>query len=222
MMLCYNKESGKLYHANSAPAIDVLFHSYDDKGFKESEAINVGDTGFSVVIRSNFGYGNASYLQFKATYETSRLLDFYAGYQNIHSLPFFMVVPTTDNWEKLFSKIEEVFNQRETWNSNSFTKFLIKFDSDYSNLSDEELEKKSNLIIGMIVTALYGRIAVSSANNPLLKPLLIKMCKVGLNIIRKKITGDGFQRLSEENRKKGMDTIYAFLKDINQEQLLFV
>lgn len=46
MMLCYNKESGKLYHANSAPAIDVLFHSYDDKGFKESEAINVGDTGF--------------------------------------------------------------------------------------------------------------------------------------------------------------------------------
>ena len=28
--------------------------------------------------------------------------------------------------------------------------------------------------------------------------------------------------LSEENRKKGMDTIYAFLKDINQEQLLFV
>ena len=58
--------------------------------------------------------------------------------------------------------------------------------------------------------------------NPLLKPLLIKMCKVGLNIIRKKITGNGFQRLSEENRQKGMDTIYAFLKDINQEQLLFV
>ena len=101
-------------------------------------------------------------------------------------------------------------------------KFLINFDSDYSNLNDEELEKKSNLIIGKIVTALYGRIAVSLANNPLLKPLLIKMCKVGLNIIRKKITGNGFQRLSEENRKKGMDTIYAFLKDINQEQLLFV
>ena len=50
----------------TAPAIDVLFHSYDDKGFKESEAINVGDTGFSVVIKSNFGYGNASYLQFKS------------------------------------------------------------------------------------------------------------------------------------------------------------
>ena len=30
----------------------------------------------------------------KATYETSRLLDFDAGYQNINSLPFFMVVPT--------------------------------------------------------------------------------------------------------------------------------
>ena len=221
MVLCYNKESGKLYHANSAPATDVLFNSYEDKGFKESEKINVAGTGFSFVIKSNFGYGNASYLQFKATYETSCLLDFDAGYQNIHSLPFFMVVPTTDNWEKLFSKIEEVFNQRETWNSNSFTKFLISFDSDYSNLNDEELEKKSNLIIGKIVTALYGRIAVSLANNPLLKPLLIKMCKVGLKIIRKKTTGDGFLRLSEENRKKGMDTIYDFLKEINHEYLLF-
>lgn len=37
MVLCYNKESGKLYHANSAPATDVLFNSYEDKGFKESE-----------------------------------------------------------------------------------------------------------------------------------------------------------------------------------------
>lgn len=57
--------------------------------------------------------------------------------------------------------------------------------------------------------------------NPMLKPLLIKMCKVGLKIIRKKTTGDGFLRLSEENRKKGMDTIYDFLKEINHEYLLF-
>ena len=62
MVLCYNKESGKLYHANSAPATDVLFNSYEDKGFKESEKINVAGTGFSFVIKSNFGYGNASYL----------------------------------------------------------------------------------------------------------------------------------------------------------------
>lgn len=55
----------------------------------------------------------------------------------------------------------------------------------------------------------------------MLKPLLIKMCKVGLKIIRKKTTGDGFMRLSEENRKKGMDTIYDFLKEINHEYLLF-
>jgi len=221
MMLCYNKECNKLYHANSAPTTDVLFHSYEDKGFKESENINLGDTGFSFIIRSNFGYGNASYLQFRATYNTCKLYDYEAGYQKDIWLPIFKFEPTSDNWSKLFCKIEDVFYQRETWNNNSFTKFLICFDSDYSNLNDEELEKKSNLIIGKIVTALYGRIAVSLANNPLLKPLLIKMCKVGLKIIRKKITGEGFQRLSEENKKKGMDTIYAFLKEINQEHLLF-
>lgn len=78
MVLCYNKESGKLYHANSAPATDVLFNSYEDKGFKESEKINVAGTGFSFVIKSNFGYGNASYLQFNATYESNQLFDFEA------------------------------------------------------------------------------------------------------------------------------------------------
>lgn len=80
-MLCYNKECNMLYHANSAPTADVLFHCYEDKGFKESENIYVGETGFSFVIRSNFGYGNASYLQFRAIYNTCKLYDYEAGYQ---------------------------------------------------------------------------------------------------------------------------------------------
>lgn len=221
MMLCYNKESNKLYHANSAPSADILFHCYEDKGFKESENINVGDTGFSFIIRSNFGYGNASYLQFRATYNTCKLYDYEAGYQKDIWLPIFKFEPSPDNWDKLFYKIEEVFIQRETWNSNSFTKFLIWFDSEYSNLKEEEQEKKSNLIIGQIVTTLYGGIAKSMSFNPMTNTLLIKMCKVGLKIIRKKITGDGFHRLSNENRKKGMDAIYTFLKETNQEHLLF-
>lgn len=115
----------------------------------------------------------------------------------------------------------QVFIQRESWNSNSLTKFLIWFDSEFSNLKEEELEKKPNLIVGQISTALHDGIARSMSFNPMLKPLLIKMCKVGLKIIRKKTTGDGFMRLSEENRKKGMDTIYDFLKEINHEYLLF-
>ena len=221
MVLCYNKESGKLYHANSAPATDVLFNSYEDKGFKESEKINVAGTGFSFVIKSNFGYGNASYLLFKATYESNQLFDFETDCCNKNSLPFFSVPPTTKNWDKLFCKIEEVFSQRETWNVNSFTKFLIWFDSEYSNLNDEEIEKKPNFIMGKIITALYGRIPISLSANPLLEPYLIKMCKVGLKIVRKNITGSAFQKLSEENRKKGMDAIYMFLKYSNLEQLLF-
>lgn len=136
-------------------------------------------------------------------------------------LPIFKFEPNPDNWNKLFCKIEEVFIQRETWNSNSFTKFLIWFDSEYSNFKEEELEKKPNLIVCQIATALYDGIAKSMFFNPMVKPLLIRMCKVGLKIIRKKTTGDGFMRLSEENRKTGMDTIYAFLKEINQEHLLF-
>lgn len=221
MVLCYNKESGKLYHANSAPATDVLFNSYEDKGFKESEKINVVGTGFSFVIKSNFGYGNASYLQFKATYESNQLFDFEADCYSNNSLPFFSVPPTTENWDKLFCKIEKVFYQRETWNVNSFTKFLISFDSEYSNLNDEEIEKKPNFIMEKIITALYGRFPISLSANPLLEPYLIKMCKVGLKIVRKNIAGNAFQKLSEENRKKGMDAIYMFLKYSNLEQLLF-
>lgn len=221
MVLCYNKESGKLYHANSAPATDVLFNSYEDKGFKESEKINVVGTGFSFVIKSNFGYGNASYLQFKATYESNQLFDFEADCCSNNSLPFFSVPPTTENWDKLFCKIEKVFYQRETWNVNSFTKFLISFDSEYSNLNDEEIEKKPNFIMEKIITALYGRFPISLSANPLLEPYLIKMCKVGLKIVRKNIAGNAFQKLSEENRKKGMDAIYMFLKYSNLEQLLF-
>lgn len=220
-MLCYNKECNMLYHANSAPTADVLFHCYEDKGFKESENIYVGETGFSFVIRSNFGYGNASYLQFRATYNTCKLYDYEAGYQKENWLPIFKFEPNPDNWDKLFCKIEEVFIQRESWNCNSLTKFLIWFDSEFSNHKEEELEKKPNLIVGQISTALHDGIARSMSFNPMLKPLLIKMCKVGLKIIRKKTTGDGFLRLSEENRKKGMDTIYDFLKEINHEYLLF-
>ena len=72
-----------------------------------------------------------------------------------------------------------------------------------------------------LISALYGRIPISLSANPLLEPYLIKMCKVGLKIVRKNITGSAFQKLSEENRKKGMDAIYMFLKYSNLEQLLF-
>ena len=152
---------------------------------------------------------------------SNQLFDFETDCCSKNSLPFFSVPPTTENWDKLFCKIEEVFSQRETWNVNSFTKFLIWFDSEYSNLNDEEIEKKPNFIMGKIITALYGRIPISLSANPLLEPYLIKMCKVGLKIVRKNITGSAFQKLSEENRKKGMDAIYMFLKYSNLEQLLF-
>ena len=216
MILCYNEERRKLYHASSAPSKDVLFHTYEDKGYKESDNINVGETGFSFIIKSNFGYGSASYLQFVASFGPSKLFDFELG-----CLPFFWVVPTADNWDKLFCKIEDVFEQRETWNCKSLTRYLLGFDSKYSKLDNNELEKKSDLIIGQIVRALHEKTTICLAANPLLKPYLVTMCKVGLKIIRGKITGVGFQTLSEENEEKGMDAIYGFLKEIKEEKLLF-
>lgn len=73
-----------------------------------------------------------------------------------------------------------------------------------------KLKRNRIFIMEKIITALYGRIPISLSANPLLEPYLIKMCKVGLKIVRKNITGSAFQKLSEENRKKGMDAIYMF------------
>lgn len=56
--------------------------------------------------------------------------------------------------------------------------------------------------MGKIITALYGRIPISLSANPLLEPYLIKMCKVGLKIVRKNITGSAFQNFLKKTERK--------------------
>lgn len=220
MFLCYNKDENKLYHGEIASTEDIIFTSYDDTGWKNNDIL-VDGSGLSFHIYSNFGYKSKSYLYFTATFYGQSLYDYEKGRETEKLLPLFSTTPTPCNWCDLFYKMENIFDQKESWNSNSLTRFLIRLNSELENLDDKDLEPKANSIIRQISTTLYGRTAISLAHNPLVEATLIQTCKIGLNIIRKNMAGCGFDNLLEPDRKTCMDTIYYFLRQTNHEHIIF-
>lgn len=222
MYLCYNKETDKLYHSECAPSEEILLVSYDDKGWKHSDEISIVDSSFTFRILSNFGYGSKSYLHFVAKYKDNQLYDF-EGSLSANKMKLFSVSPFPNKWEELFQKLEQVYTEKEMWNINSFSRSLFAFNSDFSNLDDSELNKKSNLILSKISMLLgVNDVAVTQCANPLVAPCLEKACLLGIKIIRNNLIGIGCEVLSEDNRKEGLDIIYNFLKKTNQEKLLFI
>lgn len=220
MFLCYNKETDKLYHSECAPSEEILFCSYEEKGWKHSEEISIAESGFTFRVLSNFGYGGKSYLHFVAKYKDCQLYDFEAC-SSIDAVNLFSVSLLPDKWEELFQKLERVYSEKECWNINSFSRALFSFDSEFSNIDESELGKKSNLILRKISVLLSKDFVVNQSANPLVAPYLKNTCLLGVKIIRKNLTGIGCESLSEDNRKKGLDIIYNFLKKTDQELLLF-
>lgn len=220
MYLYYNKEKDIIYHSDSPHSDEILFCSYEENGWKQSDEISIADSGFTFRILSNFGYGSKSYFHFVAKYKDCLLCDF-EGSSSTVAVNRFSVQLLPDKWEQLFLKLEQVYSEKECWNINSFSRALFSFDSDISNLDESELGKKSNLILRKISLFLSTEFAVNQSANPLVAPYLKNICSLGVKIIRYNLVGVGCEVLSEDNRKESLDVIYNFLKKTNQEQLLF-
>ena len=216
MFLCYNKETDKLFHSVHLLARG-LCRSHEEKGWQDSGDIAIEETDFVFRIRTNFGYGSKSYMYFIATYRGNELYDF-EGSLSPKTMTKFYVPASPDNWYELFSKLEMVYAEKECWNTNSFSRSLLAFDS----MDESEYEEDANLIIQHISTLLSESVPTAQTANPLLAPYIKKMCMLGIKIIRNNFTGVGCQKLSGEIGRKGLDIIYNFLKKTNQEQLLFV
>ena len=76
MYLYYNKEKDIIYHSDSPHSDEILFCSYEENGWKQSDEISIADSGFTFRILSNFGYGSKSYFHFVAKYKDCLLCDF--------------------------------------------------------------------------------------------------------------------------------------------------
>lgn len=125
--LCYNKKSDTLYISDSALTEETLFESYDDKGlYHDKPEFIIPGTTFSVKIKSNFEYGNASYLRAYIIYNNKPLFDFYNWSKVLQPNKYlrFEVVPNAQNWKYLFQKIIDVYNARNDWNYNAITEGL--------------------------------------------------------------------------------------------------
>lgn len=76
MYLYYNKEKDIIYHSDSPHSDEILFCSYEENGWKQSDEISIADSGFTFRILSNFGYRSKSYFHFVAKYKDCLLCDF--------------------------------------------------------------------------------------------------------------------------------------------------
>lgn len=126
LKLCYNKEKELLYISEWSYAQDILFESYDKKGYSSNKPqFVIPQTNFSIKIETNFGYNNASYLRALMCYNSVPLLNFDNWCDSLNGdLHYFQVEATPDNWKELFQLIIKVYNERDSWNNNNTIKGL--------------------------------------------------------------------------------------------------
>ena len=84
MYLYYNKEKDIIYHSDSPHSDEILFCSYEENGWKQSDEISIADSGFTFRILSNFGYGSKSYFHFVAKYKDCLLLLEYYSFSSLN------------------------------------------------------------------------------------------------------------------------------------------
>lgn len=105
----------------------TLFESYEEKGYDKNRAsVTIGNSGFTFCIETNFGYGQRSYLRFKAEYNGSVLYCFQSKsgeYSHATPSPYFNVEPDPENWDKLFDLLCHVYKSKESWNVNECLKW---------------------------------------------------------------------------------------------------
>lgn len=116
--LCYDKAKDKLYIGHST-GINVLFESHEEKGYNHQSQFSIPETNFRIKIESNFKRGNKFILRALMWYHDIPLLNFHNWWNCLNfNLHHFEVKPTFENWDELFSKIIEVYKQKDSWNHN--------------------------------------------------------------------------------------------------------
>lgn len=128
--LNYSKTNDTLSVGDSVQNSDLIqiFESYEDKGYdKNRPCVTVGESGFTFTIETNFGYGKKSFLRFRVEYNGNILYCFrnrHGEYNHAIPSPYFNFEPEPESWDKLFTTLCYVYNNKEYWNVNECLKWL--------------------------------------------------------------------------------------------------
>lgn len=140
--LCYSKENGlytKRLAENNSPEY-LLFRPHGYAGW-HNDTITIPEKNINIHIRSNFGYGNKSYLKAIIEREGRTLLDF-----DINKLPILnncslgsFDVPIYE-WDMLFKKIISAYN--DSFSDKFTTSAIAYIDKIGQMLNQEEISIK--------------------------------------------------------------------------------
>lgn len=219
MYLCYSNEKKELYHGTTVNSSDdVLFTSYNDKGWKKTGNIRVPNSTFCFRIESNFGYDGYKYLRFRATYDGKELKN-YESEKNLMSkslLNTFDVNPEPWSWDDLFCLIEKIYSQRNCWNFDSYSNCLVRFCTKYK----EPTTRDNNIaIVKMIGTLMQDAFDLNVVNNMAFAPYLSILCAISLEEIRNFYGNKEWHE--NRNFSDAVDVLYQYLKETKQQYLLF-
>lgn len=125
LYLCYNKLTDQIYTSKTRSDI-VLYEAHENKGYTNNPPkFKIPNTNFEILIRSNFGYGNAAYLKCYLWNDNIKLLAYNQWIENLNfTLDFFRVAPSPNNWQQIFEYIEVAYKNRNSWNYDNAVKVL--------------------------------------------------------------------------------------------------
>ena len=143
--LCYSNEKGlytKRLSENESPA-ELLYRPQGYVGFI-SDKLTIPDKKIEIIIQSNFGYGNASYLRAIVTIGNQHILDF--DLSKLYILNRCSIktldVPLYD-WDGLFKKIIDAYNMISI---DIFTTSSIAYVDELNDMLDkEEIQIRGNI-----------------------------------------------------------------------------
>lgn len=217
----------RLSSGSNAPC-KTIFTSENETGWKNYPEFEIADSGFKIIIQTNFGFNSKSYFHAQIVYNGIQLLDF-PGVNNMYSLDqltLFREKPDYTNWPNLLNKIAEAYKQRDYWNLHQFTNAIIALDEAASKFISSEDKKDIKEIreLGSLFKnlwlALSGGMQLKIATLPMNLSLINTTCSTMLTLA--KVLYDNIPKSNNiiSWTNNGVDTIYDFLKLTNQREII--
>lgn len=221
----------------------ILFSSYETKGWKDTEWIQIPESGFAFRIMSNFGFGNKAYLKCFVKYKEKMLVNSDSWCETKNQLTYWEEQPTPHHWMDLLRHIVDSYKKRDAWNYNnildaadklnrylSFPELLEvnahKWSKSHFNYSIELknihlIEKCDELITKIQELKLENYDNISNSISEICRKVIALIFKTYNSIISESSNTVEIREILLEKTINCFNTVYMFLQNTNQHHLLF-
>ena len=239
-MLSFDQQTDALcYNIGGYP---ILFSSYEENGWKNSGWIQVPESSFAFRIMSNFGYGNRAYLKCEVKYKEQLLVNSDSWCETKKHLTDWEEQPIPDSWGNLLKQIIDMYKKRDAWNYNnilnaagklnhylSFPELLevhvYKWSKTPFNYSPKIknlhlIEKCNELIQKIQELRLENYDTIRAVTSEICRKVIVLIFQT-YNSIISELSNTAKMREHIERITNCFDTVYRFLQNTNQLNLLF-